>query len=60
MDLALWSLANRVAHSWAHRVIALPAAFRVAITFHLDLVGDHSGQRQCSEESEQKRRTHDE
>jgi len=45
VDLALRSLANRMALCWAHRVIALPAALRVAVTLHLGghLSGGHEG-----------------
>jgi len=34
VNLALRALAHGVAHSGTHRVIALPSAFRVAVTFH--------------------------
>jgi len=34
VDLALGALAHGVAHSGAHRVVALPAALGVAVTFH--------------------------
>jgi len=33
VNLALWSLAHRVADSWTHWIIALPSAFWMAITF---------------------------
>jgi len=40
VDLALRAFADRVAHSWAHRVIALPSALRVAVS--LNSSGNHS------------------
>jgi hypothetical protein len=37
VNLALRTLAHRVAHSRAYRVVALPSAFRMAITFNFSL-----------------------
>jgi len=34
VDLAFWSLADRVADSWADWVVALPSALWVAVTFN--------------------------
>jgi len=57
VHLALWSLAHRVAHSRARRIIALPSALRVALLgglleIGIDLNGEDRAQHQEGEHSE--------
>jgi len=70
VDLALWSLAHRVADGRAYRIIALPSAFRVAVSLDFGLSngghevslsrgGDGEGtQGQQSQESEKESAAH--
>jgi len=66
VNLALWSFADRVAHSWAHRVIALPSALRMAVTFDFSYslkeirLGDDGSEGQRSQQNEKERNSHDE
>jgi len=57
VDLALGTLAHGVAHSGAHRVVALPSALGVAVTFdfshslHEVALGHHGGEGQRSQQT---------
>jgi len=58
MDLALWSLAHRVADGRADRIVALPSAFRVAITLYLNFAGSDEANSEKGEQDEDKSSFH--
>jgi len=49
VDLALWSLAHRVAYSRAYGIIALPSAFWMAIALDFGFERDYGGESQRSQ-----------